>query len=113
MRRASPTREAEIQSACIEWLEWHGWHVLRLNSGKALVQGRCIKLCPEGTPDTVAFRPSGNGQGVRLVFFEFKCPGKEPSTMQKVRMAELRLYGAACYVVSSLDQLEQIVEQLG
>lgn len=33
--------------------------------------------------------------------------------MQKVRMAELRLYGAACYVVSSLDQLEQIVEQLG
>jgi|SRR5579884_369479 len=110
----STVREADIQAACIEWLEWHGWHVLRLNSGKALVQGRCIKLCPEGTPDTLAFRPSVHGEGiVQLVFLEFKQPGKMPTVMQQVRMEELRLYGAACYVISSLDQLEEIIRQMG
>lgn len=107
-------READIQAACIEWLEYNGWHVLRLNSGKALVQGRCIKLCPEGTPDTVAFKPSAHGPGIaHVLFLEIKQPGKHPSTMQCIRMEELRIYGAACYVVTSLDELEQILQQMG
>lgn len=112
--RRSPVREADIQAACIEWLEYNGWHVLRLNSGKALLQGRCIQLCPEGTPDTVAFKPSAHGMGiVRIMFIEFKCPGKTPTTIQRIRMEELRLYGASCHVVSSLDQLDDILRQIG
>lgn len=110
----SPTREADIQAACIEWLEYNGWHVLRLNSGKALLQGRCIKLCPPGTPDVMAFKPSAHGPGiVHLIFLEAKKPGKSPTTMQLIRMEELRLYGAQCHVFRSLDELEQILAEIG
>jgi hypothetical protein len=94
-------------------LEWHGWYVLRLNSGKALVNGRCIKLCQEGTPDLLAFRATGQGEGtVSLLFLEVKQPGKMPTIMQQVRMEELRLYGAQCHVISSLEQLEEIIGQI-
>lgn len=60
-----------------------------------------------GTPDLQAFREGRDG--LELYFIEIKREGKHPTPIQEQTMEELEAHGAICFVVHSLDELEEII----
>ena len=57
--------------------------VLRLQSGRARVNGGWMHGCEEGTPDLLVLLHG------RAIFIELKAPGKEPTREQDARKGEL------------------------
>lgn len=102
--------EHQIQTQIISRLAWEGFYVERRNSGKIRSsdkygKSRMINLAPVGTPDVEAFRKKG--EGVELYFFEVKRPGNKPTWRQEEKMKELEGFGAKCFVVTSVEDLER------
>ena len=65
--------EQELVNLIKQWLQLHGWWVLRLNSGMIKTLKGVVRLSPAGTPDLFALKKG------KCVFIEVKI-GKKAST---------------------------------
>src|SRR5690242_8290764 len=68
--------ESEIQRKCIEFLNKAGWLSIKI-----------IQCNLNGFPDLITLRDG------RIVFIEFKQPGKNPEPLQEYRIKKLREQG--------------------
>lgn len=98
--------EHMIQNQIIHYLKYSQYFVMRLNSGKYSVgEGRNKRFImgqDAGTPDIYALK---DGQSY---FLEIKRSKKHKATeLQKAKMAEIESYGGACYVVSSIEDVQE------
>lgn len=115
--------EHQIQTSVMHYLRIKGWYCFRMNSGKYSVgegrQRRFIQGHEAGTPDLMAFKNSRYGlnvedvyplpyTGISLLFLEIKKPGNKPTLLQTAKMKELQAYGATCYVIHSLQELQDL-----
>ena len=110
--------EHSTQQLCINYLKVKGFYTMRLNSGKYSVgEGRNKRFImgqEAGTPDILAFRKAYQSGGVakgvaKLYFFEVKRPKGRLTFYQGQMMKELQEKGAQCYVVHSLEELQEII----
>ena len=108
--------EHEIQTQIMNYLQYKGYYVMRLNTGMIENKyGGRIRLSPAGTPDIMAFKRNPENQvddidtGIELLFIEVKRPKNSPTRLQEMKMEELSSFGAKCLVVHSL---EEIIEEL-
>jgi len=101
-------REHEIQTQCMNYLKAKGFYCLRLNSGKYSVgEGRNRRFImgqEAGTPDILAIKYG------KCYFFEIKKPKGKLTFYQKHKMKELEGYGARCYVIHSLEEMQGIIK---
>jgi hypothetical protein len=105
-------KEREIQQQIIHYLQAKGWYVQRMNAGQySMGEGRYKRYvmgAAAGTPDIFAFKRCTccvEGYGSHVLFVEVKRPGKQPTPLQELKMAELRGYGARCVVATSIEDL--------
>ena len=122
-KKTKQLKESEhaIQTAILHYLGYKGFYTIRLNSGMIPIiskgRSRLIRMAERGTPDIMAFRKFNqkiNGIPLTLplpdlFFFEVKVPGNKPTFLQEAKMKELEEYGAKCYVVHSVKEVEQII----
>lgn len=90
-------REKEIEQALVKAVKARG--------------GMCPKLTSPGTdgmPDRIVLLPQG-----RMSFVEVKAPGKKPRPLQVHRHEELRNLGFPVFVLDSLDQIKEILDERG
>lgn len=90
-------REKEIEQALVKAVKARG--------------GMCPKLTSPGTdgmPDRIVLLPQG-----RMSFVEVKAPGKKPRSLQVHRHEELRNLGFPVFVLDSLDQIKEILDERG
>lgn len=91
-----PQLESSIVAAIVRVAKQSGWWVMKIHGGPYQLAG---------VPDLLLLK-NGNA-----LFFEVKQPGKQPTPLQLRRMAEIeREGGAACYVVTSKEQAQQLLE---
>jgi hypothetical protein len=97
--------EHEIQTAIINWFNYHRWFVWRNNSGMIAVgEGkyrRMVKMGLAGLPDVFAIK-----DGI-LACVEVKRPGNKPTDLQKQRLEQLEEHGAWTLVAYSVDDVEK------
>ena len=109
MNKLPPIREHQLQTLLINYLTGHGYYVQRLNAGKyPMGEGRnrrFVQGVAVGTPDIIAFKDIHGS--VDLMFIEVKVPGNKPTLLQTIKMQELEEHGAKCYVIHSLEELEE------
>lgn len=112
------TKEIQVKESTISrqiylYLQYHGWYVIRLNSGMiSLGEGenkRFFKGSEKGTPDLMAFKTVN--EKLQLVFIEIKRANKKPTDWQRIKMEQLRKYGARCIVAHSIDDIQKLLEQ--
>lgn len=60
-----------------------------------------------GAPDRIVLVPGG-----RIVFVEFKAPGKKPSLLQVRRHNDLRLLGFDVRVIDNVDDSRNLIDEL-
>lgn len=83
--------ESEIKRRCAKALESWGWEVVHI-----------IQTNKNGWPDTEA------GRAGRLVYIEFKRPGKNPEPLQEYRHTKLRNQGFEVLIVKSLEDIQHL-----
>lgn len=90
-------REKEIEQALVKAVKARG--------------GMCPKLTSpgmDGMPDRMVLLPQG-----RMSFVEVKAPEKKPRPLQVHRHEELRNLGFPVFVLDSLDQIKEILDERG
>jgi VRR-NUC domain. len=60
-----------------------------------------------GVPDRILLLPHG-----RCVFVEVKAPGKKPRPQQEKRIRQLRELGFLVYVIDSLEQVGEVLDEI-
>jgi hypothetical protein len=125
-------KEQELLNVIKDYLELKKYYCLRLNSGRLMVgyggAQKSVTLCPQGTPDLFVII---NG---KPIFFEVKRGEREKKVwMNKVatfkktgfitainqrevnqykQMTRIEQSGGDCYLVCSLNEVEDIVRKL-
>ncbi len=94
--------EHQVQTQLQNWLQYHNYYVIRLNSGMIENKyGGRIRLGVAGTPDLLAIKDG------KATFIEVKRDLKsKPTALQMHKMEELRGYGSKCFVACSIEDLE-------
>jgi hypothetical protein len=87
-------RESQIEKSVEQWAKNRGWFVRKL-----------AWLGRSGAPDRIFIRAG------RVVFIEFKAPGKAviPGSSQDREHARMREAGAEVHVASSIEQAQEIL----
>lgn len=85
-------REKDIESACKAKARRLGWLVRKYSSPHN-----------SAVPDDLFIK------GGRVIFVEFKAPGKKPTELQAEEIKKMREAGATVYVVDSISQFEGIL----
>ena len=116
--------EHSIQNLIKNYMQLKGWYCMRLNSGKIPMtdwkgKKRMIWMGETGTPDLMCFKAFPTKKqnkeigfsenyvlGVKLLFIEVKRKGNKPTLLQKMKMDELREFGAKCIVATGIEDLE-------
>jgi len=104
--------EHDIQSVCIQWLNYNGFYAWRANAGMVRTADRygkyrMIKLGDAGMPDVLAIvKPFGFLYG-----FEIKRPGGKVTEIQRMKHEKLAQAGAKVFVIHSLEELKKAVER--
>lgn len=80
-----PVLEREVEKPAKDYAEQYGWWVAKFVS-----PGR------RGVPDDVFIRDG------RVLFIEFKRPGKDLRPQQRKRIREMREHGAEVHVIDNL-----------
>lgn len=89
--------ETSITKSIVKSAKSRGWWTFKVAGGA---------FQRAGIPDLLCIK---NG---RAVFLEVKQPGKRPTELQKVVMAEIRdVAGAVAEVVTSREEAERILDQ--
>ena len=73
--------------------------------------GRAVKFISpgfDGIPDRLVLLPGG-----KCGFVEVKAPGKKPRALQLVRHEMLKALGFKAYVLDSIQQIEEIINEIG
>ena len=60
-----------------------------------------------GVPDRLLLFPNG-----KIVFVEMKAPGKQPTSLQRLRHAQLRNLGFRVYVLDDLVQIRKLLDEM-
>lgn len=111
--------EHQIMTSIVGFLQWKGYYVQRMNSGKFVVGAgasrRMIQGARPGTPDIMAFKlvPGmflGSHSVANLLFVEVKRPGKKATPLQEAVMAELEGQGARCLIAHSVEEVEEALK---
>ncbi len=98
-KKLPPEPESATLRACKDYLTARNLYFLRLNSGEIYLHGRCVLLCPEGTPDLfVLYR------GVAL-FVELKKVGENPTLIQQLVHSTIQKHGGRLRIAWSVDDL--------
>lgn len=102
--------EAALQRAIADTLSYHGFLVIRVNSGLArgLHGEGAVQLAPAGTPDLLAIPPMGTPW-----WLEVKTLTGNVRPAQKRMHEELRQRGQPVYIVRSIDQLLRLLQAAG
>lgn len=102
--------EAALQRAIADTLTYHGFLVIRVNSGlaRAMHGDGAVQLAPAGTPDLLAVPPQGSPWWI-----EVKTPTGRVRPEQARMHQELRERGQLVYVVRSIDQLLRLLRAEG
>ena len=109
-KKLLPGSEQDLQNACITFLQYRQFLVMRMNSGMVKTEnGSMVKLGAVGTPDVLAFRPATIDRPIEVYWFEIKKPGKKSTPIQKARQDELRAVGCKVYEIHSLEELSKVV----
>jgi len=80
--------ESKIQSKSIKRLKQSGWEVVRNTH-----------VTPSGWPDVTCYKKG------KIIFIEFKAPGKKPTELQTYRHEQLRKQGFTVHVVDNPDSI--------
>ncbi len=103
MPKTYATSEQALQNACITFLRYRRYWVMRVNSGAVQTKNDTfVKMGEKGVPDVLAIK---YGQAK---WFEIKLPGKKSTLIQKARQDELRAAGCEVYEIHSLEELAQV-----
>jgi hypothetical protein len=117
--------ENEIRNSCADFLLYHGFLVLRINSGAAMATGDSGKVRyvsfskwsvlgddPQtaGISDLLAFK-AGPGGSITALAIECKMPGNTPTEAQVKFMAAWEAVGGVSVVARSVDDLEAVVDE--
>lgn len=111
--------ENEIRNACADWLLFHHWLVLRINSGAATSEGAGGKLrfVSFNRWQTLGIDPQTAGVS-DLICFKAGCPplaveakmkGNTPTPAQLRFMAAWEAAGGVSIVAHSVDDLEAVL----
>lgn len=60
-----------------------------------------------GVPDRIILAPGG-----RAIFVEVKAPGQQPRPIQMKRIEELRDLGFTVLVIDSLNQIQEVIDEI-
>jgi hypothetical protein len=74
------------------------------------ISGRALKFVSpgmNGVPDRIALFPHG-----KIVFIEFKAPGRKLRPLQEKRKEELEALGFKVYVIDSVEGVEEAIDEL-
>ena len=93
--------ETEIQKQIIDYCTLKGALVFRMNSGSRNYNN---KQAPKGTPDLFVVRKP------IAIWIEVKCPGKDPTEVQKEMHEKLRARGQRVIVARSV---EDVIKEIG
>lgn len=88
-------KESDLVSAIMTLLRTNGFYCIKLHGGPYM---------QPGLPDILAIRYG------RAFFFEVKLPGRKPTRIQEHVMKELREHGAPAVVVTSVDEVQEVLE---
>jgi hypothetical protein len=58
-------------------------------------------------PDRIVVFPGG-----RLIFIEFKAPGKRPTPMQTREIEQLQLLGQSVFIIDDVDAGKRVIESV-
>ena len=87
--------EKKIEAAVKQYARDKGWLAYKFTSTAHI-----------GVPDGIFISPTG-----RVIFMEFKQTGKLPTPMQQREHDKLRRQGCEVYVVDSIDQGKELVDE--
>lgn len=60
-----------------------------------------------GMPDRLVCLPGGH-----TAFIELKAPGQKPRPIQRVRHQELRELGQRVYIIDSITQIQEVLDEI-
>ena len=93
--------ETLLQVGIVDALRTAGYLVLRLQSGKAKVQGGWMQLCPEGTPDLLV---------VGRCFLEVKTKDGALTEEQEKMHRKIRQQGVPVHTVRTAREALEAVQ---
>lgn len=104
-------KERDLLKACIQYLQWQGFLVLRNNSGLLLIKGkngktRAVKLGKKGSSDIIACSPWG-----QFVAIECKSRLGRLTDEQDRFLEEVRNRGGIAVVVRDVEEVERLFNQ--
>jgi len=100
--------ETPVQKAIMDYLEWRGMKVIRIQSGKVqTIRGNWMTLAPEGTPDLLVLprQEMKEGNPACPFFVEVKSSKGRLSPVQLTTHNDYRLRGIRVVVAHSIDDL--------
>lgn len=80
------TRERDIESKAVKWAKDHGWLVYKF-----------VSPSQRGVPDRVFIKDG------RIVWVEFKAPGKTPTQLQAQTIRKMQAQGCEVYVCDNVE----------
>ena len=92
------TLESAIEKSVVGYARGKGWLALKFSTN-----GR---FGSTGYPDRIFLRPG------RVLFIEFKAPGKKPTPLQTKRHEELRSFGQVVYTADSAALGRSILDEV-
>jgi hypothetical protein len=100
-------KERELVKACMEYLSFKGYEVLRNNTGLFIFYGRdgrprAVRTGVKGSPDIIACSPDG-----RFVAVECKAGKNKLTAYQKAFIERLKRKNAIVVVAYSVEDLER------
>lgn len=105
--------EADVTKQCIDFLRAHGWRCIRLETMPVTGPGGGMTMIGEpGQPDWIVIRSKFctdwlNRDLARLIFVEFKAPGKKLMRQQIAWHDQARSDGFEVLVIASLEALQE------
>ena len=82
----------------------------KLTQSVANMGGLALKFVSPGlagVPDRLLLFPEG-----KIAFVEMKAPGKQPTSLQRLRHAQLRNLGFRVYVLDDLVQIRKLLDEM-
>ena len=111
--------EHEIQTQLMNYLTFIGIYNWRNNSGMTVVgegrSRRMIRMGTAGMPDimgVIGKRVADGRYYGRLIGIGVKKPKNKPTSVQLTVHQELQRFGATVWVIHSLEELKQKIEEL-
>lgn len=123
-----PNSEYKIHCQIAQYLDlvikfpsrWHTIEVSNHGYGKAAMINQMMdkkKGVRTSWPDIEIIEVHDDGWGcnrlMRMIFLEVKIPGQKPNEKQELLHNELRAEGHKVFVVTSVEDVEKILKELG